>query len=119
MDDAHLLTAIRYVELNPVKAKLVGHAEDWRWSSAAAHVKGKADGLTDLAGTAGLHRNWRAMLRHGLEAGDVSAGEEAAIEARIRTGRPLGDEGFVESLEKASGRGLKPRKRGPKAKAIV
>jgi putative transposase len=54
MDDAHLLTAIRYVELNPVKAKLVAHAEDWRWSSAAAHVRGKADGLTDLAGTAGL-----------------------------------------------------------------
>jgi len=79
----------------------------------------KADGLTDLAGTAGLHRNWRAMLRHGLEAGDVSAAEEAAIEARIRTGRPLGDEAFVERLEVASGRGLKPRKRGPKAKAII
>ena len=119
MDDAHLLAAIRCVELNPVKAKLVAHAEDWRWSSAAAHVTGKADGLTDLAGTAGLHRNWRAMLRHGLEAGDVSAAEEAAIEARIRTGRPLGDEGFVERLEEASGRGLKPGKRGPKAKAIV
>ena len=119
MDDAHLLAAIRYVELNTVKAKLVARAEDWRWSSAAAHVTGKADGLTDLAGTAGLHRNWRAMLRHGLEAGDVPAAEEAAIEARIRTGRPLGDEGFVERLEEASGRGLKPRKRGPKAKAII
>ncbi|GAA0315862.1 transposase [Sphingomonas oligophenolica] len=119
MDDAHLLTAIRYVELNPVKAKLVGHAEDWRWSSAAAHLTGKADGLTDLAGTAGLYRNWRAMLRHGLEAGDVPAEEEAAIEARIRTGRPLGDEAFVEMLEAATGRGLKPRKRGPRAKTIV
>ena len=119
MDDAHLLAAIRYVELNSVRAKLVAHAEDWRWSSAAAHVRGKADGLTDLAGTVGLHRNWRAMLRHGLEAGDGSAAEEAAIEARIRTGRPLGDEDFVERLEEASGRRLKPRKRGPKAKAIV
>jgi putative transposase len=117
MDDAHLLAAIRYVELNPVKAKLVAQPEDWRWSSAAAHVKGKADGLTDLAGTAGLHRNWRAMLRHWLEAGDVSAAEEATIEARIRTGRPLGDEDFVERLEATTGRRLKPRKRGPKAKA--
>ena len=119
MDDAHLLAAIRYVELNPVKAKLVGHAEDWRWSSAGAHVTGKADGLTDLAATAGLHRNWRAMLRHGLEAGDVAAAEEAAIEAGIRTGRPLGDEAFVAKLEASTGRGLKPGKRGPRAKAIV
>ena len=114
MDDAHLLTAIRYVELNPVRAKLAERAEGWRWSSATTHVTGKPDGLTDLKGMAGLHRNWRAMLRHGLEAGDVSTEEEAAIEARIRTGRPLGDEGFVDALETASGRSLKPLRRGPK-----
>ena len=106
MDDAHLLTAIRYVELNPVRAGLAARAEDWRWSSAAAHVSGKADGLTDLAGTSGLHRNWGAMLRHGLEAGDMSAEEEATIEARIRTGRPLGDDAFVEGLEARTGRSL-------------
>ena len=119
MDDAHLLTAIRYVELNPVRAKLVARAEDWSWSSAKAHVTGKPDGLTDLKGTAGLHRNWRAMLRHGLEAGDVSPEEAAAIEARIRTGRPLGDEAFVEGLEAASGRRLKLLKRGPKRRGSV
>jgi putative transposase len=114
MDDAHLLTAIRYVELNPVKATLVARAEDWQWSSARAHLTGASDGLTDLKGTAGLHRNWRAMLRHGLEAGDVDADESAAIEARIRTGRPLGDEGFVEALEERTGRQLKAQKPGPK-----
>ena len=117
MDDAHLLTAIRYVELNPVRAKLAARAEDWRWSSARAHVSGKPDGLTDLKGTAGLHRNWRAMLRHGLEAGDVSPEQAAAIEARIRTGRPLGNDAFVETLETASGRQLKPLKRGPKRRS--
>jgi putative transposase len=46
MDDAHLITAVRYVELNPVKARMVKRAEDWRWSSAPAHVLGTADGLT-------------------------------------------------------------------------
>ena len=117
MDDAHLLTAIRYVELNPVRAKLAERAEAWRWSSATAHVTGKPDGLTDLKGMAGLHRNWRAMLRHGLEAGDVSPEEEAAIEARIRTGRPLGDGAFVEELETASGRSLKALRRGPKPRS--
>jgi putative transposase len=33
--DEHLLTVCRYVERNPVRAKLVGRAEDWTWSSAA------------------------------------------------------------------------------------
>ena len=118
MDDAHLATAIRYVELNPVRAGLAARAEDWRWSSAKAHLTGKADGLTDLTAVAGMHANWRAMLRHGLEAGDLSAEAEAAIEAHQRTGRPLGDAAFVKRLERDSGRELSPRKRGPKPRPI-
>ena len=38
MDEPHLLAAARYVERNPVKARLVDAAADWPWSSAAAHV---------------------------------------------------------------------------------
>lgn len=52
------------------------------------------------------------MLRYGLEAGDVPPEEEAAIEARIRTGRPLSDEAFVEALETASGRQLEAPQTG-------
>ena len=117
MDEAHLMTAVRYVELNPVKANMVRSAEDWRWSSARAHVTGKADGFTDLTALAGVHRNWRAMLRHGLEAGDLDEADAAAIEAHIRTGRPRGSEAFVEALEAKTGRALKRRKPGPKPKA--
>jgi putative transposase len=116
MEDAHLVTAMRYVELNPVRAGLVKSAEAWRWSSARAHVERKADGLTDLEGTQGLHRNWRAMLRHGLEAGDLADGQVEAIEAHARTGRPLGGEAFVAGLEAATGRRLKRRKPGPQPK---
>ena len=114
MDDAHLMTAVRYVELNPVRARLVADAEDWRWSSAKAHLTGRPDGLTDLAALSGVHRNWRAMLRHGLEAADLDEAEVAAIEAHMRTGRPRGDEAFVEALETRTGRALKRRKPGPK-----
>jgi putative transposase len=108
MDEPHLPTAVRYVELNPVKARLAARAEDWRWSSARAHVTGKSDGLTDLDALAGIHRNWRAMLRYGLEAGDASAAEEALFERHERTGRPLGDAAFVARLEDATGRRLAP-----------
>jgi putative transposase len=114
MDEAHLLTAIRYVELNPVKAKLAVRAEDWLWSSARAHVRNEPDGLTDLEALKGVHRNWRAMLRHGLAAGDVSAEEEALFERHERTGRPLGDADFIAGLERATGRELAPKRAGRK-----
>jgi putative transposase len=118
MEDAHLMAAVRYVELNPVRAKLVERAEDWRWSSAHAHVTGRSDGLTDLAGLAGIHRNWRAMLRHGLEAGDLEDEEIAAIEAHARIGRPRGSEAFVTRIETQTGRRLQRRKPGPKPKDV-
>ena len=49
MDEAHLLAAVRYVELNPVRAGLVKRPEQWRWSSAKAHRQGREDGVTALA----------------------------------------------------------------------
>ena len=42
MDPGHLWTALRYVELNPVRAGMVAEAAAWPWSSAAAHC-GTAD----------------------------------------------------------------------------
>jgi putative transposase len=116
MDDAHLLTAIRYVELNPVRAGLVKEAGDWPWSSARAHLTGRSDGLTDLAALAGQYRNWRAMLRDGLEAGDLDESVRAEIESSARTGRPRGDEKFVAAIEERTGRALRRQKRGPKPK---
>ncbi|HEY5724196.1 MAG TPA: transposase [Allosphingosinicella sp.] len=118
MDDAHLMTAVRYVELNPVRAKLAERAEDWPWSSARAHLGGRPDGLTDLQALAGVHRNWRAMLRDGLEAGDLDPEAQAAIEARQRTGRPWGSESFVKGLEDSTGRALSKGKPGRKPRAI-
>jgi putative transposase len=43
LDERHLYAAIRYVETNPVRARIVKNAEDYRWSSACAHVRGKKD----------------------------------------------------------------------------
>lgn len=51
--DAYLLEACRYVELNPVRAGLVGSVDEWLWSSYAAHV-GLASAPRWLA-TASLH----------------------------------------------------------------
>ena len=45
MDEAHLCHAVRYVSLNPVRARLVRQAQDWRWSSVVAHLSGQDDKL--------------------------------------------------------------------------
>ncbi len=122
MDDAHLMAAIRYVELNPVAAGIVSHAEDWHWSSARSHIAGKRvadDPLTDATALTGHVADWRAMLRHGLEASDADGEGIAvaeAIEARLRTGRPLGDTTWIARQEAALARQLRPAKRGPKVK---
>src|SRR5438132_8613200 len=49
LDEAHLAAALAYVSLNPVRARLVRRAQDWRWSSTRAHLTGKDDGITALA----------------------------------------------------------------------
>ena len=38
MDEEWLVACARYVELNPVRAGLAARPEDWRWSSARAHL---------------------------------------------------------------------------------
>ena len=121
MDDAHLMRAVRYVELNPVAAGMVAAPQDWAWSSARSHLAGRrvaGDPLTDVAALAAHVANWRALLRHGVEAAGVDAAGEAvlaAIEARLRTGRPLGSEPWIARQEAAMARQLTPQRRGPKA----
>src|SRR5271157_1289425 len=49
MDEDHLLTAARYVELNPVRAGSVQAPSRYRWSSAVAHQRGRDDALVQVA----------------------------------------------------------------------
>ena len=46
-DNEHLLTVLRYIEANPLRAKLVEHAGEYRWSSFAGHGDGRGDSLLD------------------------------------------------------------------------
>jgi putative transposase len=109
MDDTYLLGCARYVELNPVRARLVARARDWRWSSARAHLKGRDDELVRVSPLLKLVDDWKAFLGQGL---DTAARE--AIRASERTGRPLGDKSFVRKLEKKLDRVLTRGKPGPK-----
>ncbi len=57
-EDDHLLTVLRYVECNPLRANMVQEAEAWRWSSLWHRVHGDEAGLVD-EGPLPLPRDWR------------------------------------------------------------
>jgi len=109
MDEYYLLAAVRYVELNPVHAHMVKSAEDYRWSSARAHLSAKDDKLVRVAPMLERVSNWQSYLDCNL---DESTKE--AFRMHGRTGRPLGDEAFLERLENIAGRLLRPQKPGRK-----
>jgi putative transposase len=112
MDEAHLAAAVRYVSLNPVRAKLVARAADWRWSSVAAHLAGKNDALVTVAPVLERYGRFAGFL--GEDGDDEPAWR--ALRMSETSGRPLGSEAWLDALEAKSGRTLKPQKRGPKAR---
>ena len=62
LDGPHLVAAVRYVELNPVRACLVDRAEAWPWSSARGHLAGQDDGLATVAPLLDAVGDWAAFL---------------------------------------------------------
>jgi putative transposase len=112
MDEEHLMAAARYVALNPVRARLVERAEDWRWSSVGAHLAGHDDGLVSVA---------PMIERCGGRFADLietapSAETVSALRAAETIGRPVGSSAFLDRLAAATGRDPRPKRRGPKPK---
>jgi putative transposase len=117
LDEPHLWEALRYTELNPLRAGLVSDAESWPWSSAASHCGAKpADESLAL-------EMWRSHWtpsdwRNYLAAGESEA-RLAVIRQRTHTGRPLGSAEFIQCMEKVAQRRLTPQKRGPREKIVI
>ncbi|HVA11752.1 MAG TPA: transposase [Stellaceae bacterium] len=109
MDEEHLGAALRYVALNPVRARLVERATDWPRSSGHAHLAAADDGITAWAPVLERYPGFAAL---------IDTGPDAVAFERLRQaesiGRPLGGDAFLARLEATAQRHLKPRKRGPK-----
>jgi putative transposase len=117
LDEAHLWRALRYVELNPVRAGMVEAAEQWRWSSAGAHY-----GATAPAAILEMDR-WRKRWTAAEWATFLAAAETSAEIDEIRrsthTGRPLGTAEFVAALEESTLRPLAARKAGRRKHSLA
>jgi putative transposase len=116
LDEGHQWEALRYVELNPVRAGLADRAEDWPWSSARAHLAGEdPSGLVDCSewGQRWSPGLWKDCLAMGI--GDACLLDR--IREATRTGRPAGNLEFVQDLERRCGRVLQPGTPGRKPRA--
>jgi putative transposase len=111
----YFLMCCRYVELNPVRAGIVGRPEDYRWSSYRHHAHGTRHEhlvphhLYRALGSSASERQeaYRALFRDSLEAHGI---EE--IRGTINGGWPLGDDRFKDEIEDALRRAVRPPKRG-------
>ena len=114
LDQKHLWEALRYVELNPVRAGIVEKPEQWVWSSAAAHCGfTAADAILE---TEGWYKRWSVGEWRSFLAEGESPAAVDALRHFTHTGRPLGTHEFVTKLETSMLRPLAARKRGrPKA----
>ena len=112
MDEAYLMTAVRHVALNPVRARLVAHARDWPWSSVRAHLAGEDDGLVSVAPVLARVERFADLI-----AGEADEPGFAALRAAELIGRPLANRDFIEGLERVLGRPVARRAPGRKPRA--
>ena len=108
MDEQHNNAAVRYIELNPVDAGICEAPTDWRWSSVHAHIRGEDDILVSAKPMLKRFPDWCGFL--DLEDPSVTISQ---LRKHGKTGRPAGDDAFIERLEKLTGRTLRKGKPGP------
>ena len=106
LDDKGLWLAAKYVELNPVRAKICRLPWQYKWSSAGAHIDPKAKSqMLNLS-------SWRKLISQKQWQNELNIAIDEAQIGRIRlsthTGRPLGTDGFLGKLEKLLGRRVRP-----------
>ena len=121
LDRRHFWQAMKYIELNPVRARLCRKPWRYEWSSAAAHVDEQAE--SDLLNLRKWYRRttaeqWRTDLAERL-----TPVEMEKLRLCTHTGRPLGNDRFLSKIETALGRRVRalprgrPRKTTPRAEA--
>lgn len=110
LEEGRLWQALRYAQLNPVVAGLVGEAAAWEWSSAGAHC-GRAEAQPFLEMIL-WRQHWSADSGRKFLGEGESEAELLVIRRCTHTGRPLGTAEFVRRLEERTQRRLAPQKGG-------
>ncbi|MCB2106120.1 MAG: transposase [Rhodobacteraceae bacterium] len=121
--ERYLLACSRYIELNPVRAKIARDPREFRWSSYRHNIGERSDALITAHATyraLGFDATSRAHAYHALFETALPDATIEAIRAATNAGRPLGDDKFVAAMGRALDRSFVVRKRGrpPKTKLV-
>jgi len=110
-EDEHLLTVLRYIERNPLRAGLVDRAERWPWSSLGAEAGGGAVALDP--GPVARPAGWAAWVNEPMTEAEVES-----LRVSANRGRPYGAPEWAAVVARRLGleSSLRPRGRPPKAK---
>ena len=93
-NDIHLLTVLKYIERNPVRAKLVKKAEGWQWGSAYIRIHGTPKQKQLLAESpVNLPRNFRLWINTPDSQADMDA-----LRVSVNRGTPFGRETWIERM---------------------
>ena len=94
-----MIKVLKYIEANPLAAKIVDNAGDYQWSSYDYHAGNKREDrpfeLTDLPDMASPRR-WKEIVHADMPQADVDA-----INQSLKRGTPLGDEEWKKTTAKA------------------
>ena len=109
MDEQHTLTAMRYTELNPVRAGLAQKPQEWPWSSAQGNLKLIDDPLIPCRAALNIVSPWDEYLSAREDASDL-----IQLRRQTGTGRPGGAPAFIDEIESITGRRISARTPGRK-----
>ncbi len=121
--DAYLLTCMRYIEMNPVRAGMVTRPGEYQWSSYAVNALGKPDALISPhpvyqglgRSSEQRRRSYRSMFDNGMDEFELDNIREALNRELV-----LGQDGFKSAVESQLGRAVRPGKRGrPRRKVSI
>jgi putative transposase len=111
----YFLRCSRYIECNPVRARMVVHPRDYRWSSYRFHAEGHADNLLsthEQYERLGRTPDERQLAYRDLFRSELVSVELTEIRDAANRGWPLGGERFKDEIEKALKQAARPPKRG-------
>ncbi len=113
--EVYFLTCMRYIEMNPVRAGMVGHAAMYRWSSYAANAQGIDNAIIkphQLYVGLGKTPEARKVAYRALFATAILPDELELISASLHSGTPLGNDRFKQQIESVLGCSVGFSKRG-------
>jgi len=114
-EESYLLTCMRYIELNPVRANMVSTPEQYQWSSFHRNGQGEKDDLViphNLYQKLGKTEELRRAAYMGLFEGHVDDNDLIEIRAAWQTGTPLGNDCFRQKVESKLGCKVGQARRG-------